>query len=146
MPSEVTIGQLAKEAKVNVQTVRYYERLKMLAPTTRLASGYRLYGPIEAQRLRFIKNAQSLGFSLQEIAELLNLRVSAEARCGDVQRKAEKKMGQVKAKIGDLQSLARTLRNLIDHCHAGQPTDCCPILKTLEEERRINHGNRQTKR
>ncbi|RJQ47320.1 MAG: heavy metal-responsive transcriptional regulator [Gaiellales bacterium] len=147
MATELTIGQLAKEAKVNVQTVRYYERLKLLSPTTRLPSGYRLYGPTEAQRLRFIKNAQSLGFALQEIAELLSLRISARARCGDVQRKTQAKLKQVKTKIRDLQTLARALHGLIRNCQAGQPTDHCPILQTLErKERRQGDETRNTTR
>lgn len=90
MASQLTIGQLAKSAGVHIQTVRYYERLHLLGPAARASSGYRLYGPEEERRLRFIKNAQALGFTLQEIAELLNLRVSSRARCGDVQRKAKK--------------------------------------------------------
>lgn len=145
MASGLTIGQLAKEGNVNVQTIRYYERLKLLTPTARMPSGYRLYGTTEMQRLRFIKNAQFLGFTLHEIAELLNLRVSAGARCSDVQRKAEKKTEQVEAKIRDLRALAKTLRNLIHHCQVGQPTDCCPILWSLEKERRITHGHRKAK-
>ena len=78
-----TIGQLAKVVDVNVQTVRYYERLRLLSPSARRPSGYRVYGEEEERRLRFIKNAQALGFTLHEIGELLDLRVSFE---GPVQR------------------------------------------------------------
>ena len=84
MAPERTIGQFVKVVTVNVQTVRYYERLHLLSPASRASSGYRLSGPEEERRLRFIKNAQALGFTLREIAELLNLRVSSRARCGDV--------------------------------------------------------------
>ena len=133
MSPAVTIGRLAKKVGVNIQTVRYYERLKLLAPTARRPSGYRLYGTAEVQRLRFIKNAQTLGFTLQEIVDLLNLRVSSAARCGDVQRRAQAKLAQVEAKVRDLEALARALQDLIRACHAGQPTDRCPILKCLEE-------------
>jgi MerR family mercuric resistance operon transcriptional regulator/MerR family gold-responsive transcriptional activator of gol and ges genes len=77
MASQLTIGQLAKSAGVHIQTVRYYERLHLLGPAARASSGYRLYGPEEVRRLRFIKNAKELGFTLREIAELLNLRVSS---------------------------------------------------------------------
>jgi MerR family copper efflux transcriptional regulator len=137
MASQLTIGQLAKSAGVHVQTVRYYERLHLLGPAARASSGYRLYGPEEERRLRFIKNAQALGFTLQEIAELLNLRVSSRARCGDVQRKAKEKLQSVEAKAQDLQALARALERLIRTCRAGQPTDHCPILKNLENERAL---------
>jgi len=142
-----TIGRLAKAVGVNIQTVRYYERLKLLSPSARRPSGYRLYGQEEERRLRFIKNAQALGFTLHEIEELLDLRVSSKARCGDVQRRAEAKLRHVEAKARDLQALARSLRNLIQTCRAGQPTDRCPILQSLEKtERRVNNDNRKTTR
>ncbi len=130
-----TIGQLAKAVGVNIQTVRYYERLKLLGPSTRRPSGYRVYGEDEERRLRFIKSAQALGFTLQEIAELLNLRGSTRARCGDVQRKAEDKLRCMEAKIQDLQALARALRSLIRTCRAGQPIEHCQILHHLEKDR-----------
>jgi len=132
MTSALTIGKLAKAVGVNIQTVRYYERRKLLSPMARRPSGYRLYGEDALRRLRFIKNAQTLGFTLHEIAELLNLRVSSVARCGDVQRKAQAKLGQVEAKVRDLRALAHALQALIETCRTGQPTDRCPILKSLE--------------
>jgi MerR family mercuric resistance operon transcriptional regulator/MerR family gold-responsive transcriptional activator of gol and ges genes len=134
MAAECTIGRLAKAVGVNIQTIRYYERLHLLGPATRTSSGYRLYGSEEEQRLRFIKNAQALGFTLREITELLNLRVSSRARCGDIHRKAEEKLQCVEAKIQDLQALAQALESLIRTCRAGQPTDRCPILKRLEKK------------
>lgn len=102
MASGLTIGQLAKMAGVHVQTVRYYERRNLLQPTDRKASGYRMYGDDALKRLRFIKNAQALGFTLREINDLLNLRVSSVARCGTIQVKAQAKLRQVKAKTRDL--------------------------------------------
>lgn len=149
-----TIGQLAKAVGVNVQTVRYYERRRLLGPSARRPSGYRIYGEDEERRLRFIKNAQTLGFTLHEIEELLDLQVSSKARCGDVQRKAEAKLKHVEAKVRDLQALARALRSLIRDCRAGQPTDRCPILQSLEKtdqtvtfiSRRVNNDSRKTTR
>ena len=136
MASELTIGKLAKQVGVNIQTVRYYERRRMLSPATRTSSGYRLYGEEALRRLRFIKNAQGLGLTLREIDDLLGLRVSSTARCGDVQRKAQAKLVQVEAKIRDLRALDRALQGLIHACQAGQPTDRCPILKSMEENAR----------
>lgn len=145
MAVRLTIGQLAKTVGANVQTVRYYERRTLLTPADRKPSGYRLYGNEAVRRLRFIRNAQSLGFTLREIAELLNLRVSSTARCGDVQQKAQAKLKQVEAKMRDLRSLASALRGLIEDCQAGQPTDRCPILQSLErKERKVSHDNRKT--
>ena len=134
MASRFIIGQLAKTTGVNIQTIRYYERLRLLEPCDRKPSGYRLYDGESLKRLRFIKNAQTLGFTLHEIAELLNLRVTSTARCGDVQRKAQAKLLQVVAKVRDLRTLARALKGLIRTCRAGQPTEQCPILTSLEKE------------
>jgi len=130
----LTIGQLAKMAGVHVQTVRYYERRDLLQPTARKASGYRMYGDDALKRLRFIKNAQALGFTLREVNELLNLRVSSAARCGTMRVKAQAKLRQVEAKTRNLLVLSRALKRLIRSCLAGQPTENCPILQTLDKE------------
>jgi MerR family mercuric resistance operon transcriptional regulator/MerR family gold-responsive transcriptional activator of gol and ges genes len=134
MAARVTIGRLAKRVGVNIQTVRYYERLKLLGASARRPSGYRLYGYEGERRLRFIKNAHALGFTLREIAELLALRLAPTARCGDVQEKAQAKLAQVRSKVRDLQALARGLTSLIRACRVGQPTGHCPILMSLDED------------
>lgn len=134
MAAQLTIGQLARIVGVNVQTVRYYERLNLLVPSARRPSGYRLYSHEEERRLRFIKNAQALGFTLREIAELLALRVASTACRGDMQKRAQAKLVQVVSKVDDLQALARALNSLIRACRVGQPTGHCPILMSLEEE------------
>ena len=146
MPTQLTIGQLAKDAGVHIETIRYYERRHILGPTSRLSSGYRLYNREAARRLHFIKNAQALGFTLHEIKELLNLRVSSKARCGDVQRRVETKLKHVEAKVRDLQSLAAALRRLIRLCRAGQPTQQCPLLTSLEHEDKASGRSRQRER
>ena len=142
----MTIGQLAKAVGVNLQTVRYYERRGLVVPMHRKESGYRIYGEEALQRLRFIRNAQQLGFTLKEIAELLSLRVSSTARCGTVQVKALTKLEQVQHKVRELQRLARALQELVQSCRVGETTDHCPILNSLEHERSASHGNRQTTR
>lgn len=146
MTLEVTIGRAAKAVGVNIETVRYYERLNLLKPTARRPSGYRLYGDEEIRRLRFIKNAQALGFTLREITDLLNLRVRSSAQCGAVQRKAHEKLVQVERKVRDLQALARSLRGLIRACENGQATDACPIVESLEKQRRKDNGTGKTTR
>lgn len=143
MVSSRTIGKLAKAAGVNIQTVRYYERRRLLSATARKPSGYRLYGEEALQRLRFIKNAQSLGFTLQEIAELLNLRVNTAARCADVKRKAQAKLAGIEEKVRALKALTHALRHLIEACQAGLPTDRCPVLIALQDERRATTQPRQ---
>ena len=143
MSTVITIGQLAKAVGVRIQTVRYYERRHLLLPTARKPSGFRLYTHREIRRLHFIKNAQALGFTLHEITELLNLRVNSRARCRDVKRTAQAKLDQVNRKTRDLGSLASALRGLIRACRAGQPTERCPILKTIEQSRRHASNVRQ---
>lgn len=129
-----TIGQAAKAVGVNVQTLRYYERQRLLAPAARTSSSYRMYDTDAIRRLRFIKNGQALGFTLQEIADLLSLRVHAKARCGDVQRRAEAKLRQVQEKILQLQALDQALQHLVHACRSQQPTNRCPILNALEHQ------------
>ncbi len=135
MSTVYTIGEVARAVGVNIQTIRYYERRRLLAPKTRKVSGYRLYDEESCKRLRFIKNAQELGFSLKEIAELLNLRVSSKARCGDIQNRAQKKLSDVQMKIDRLAAIENVLKSLIRTCHREKTTDHCPILKSLEEEK-----------
>ena len=131
MERGLTTGQLAKQVGVNVETLRYYERLHLLTPTTRTPSGYRVYGPTALRRLRFIKNAQALGFSLHEIEEFLPLRIQSPAVCVAVNRKT--KLAQVEKKIQDLQRLTQMLRTLLRSCDKGEVTDECPMLKSLED-------------
>lgn len=133
MTSILTIGKLAKAVGVNIQTIRYYERRKLLHTKAKNQSGYRLYDDEALRKLRFIKNAQILGFTLREIGELLKLRTTSVASCKNVQGKAQMKLGQIKEKVRKLQALARTLQGLIQTCRAGQPTDPCPVLKSLEK-------------
>jgi Hg(II)-responsive transcriptional regulator len=130
----LTIGQLAKTAGVNIQTVRYYERLRLLAAEERMPSGYRMYTQHSVRRLGFIKRAQRLGFTLKEIHELLNLRARTTARCADVRRSAHEKLQGVKSKVEDLNALARSLERLIKTCRSDQPTDRCSILKSMERD------------
>ena len=129
------IGELAKEAGVNLQPVYYYERRGILAASARLESGYRLYDSGALKKLRFIKSAQALGFSLAEISSLLKLRVGRTARCGSMLKKAEAKLREVDAKIESLDRLRRTLRTLISDCRRRNTTDACPILSSLEEKK-----------
>lgn len=127
-----TIGQLAKEAKVNIQTVRFYERQGILKPVLRSESGYRKYDADSLKRLHFILQAKELGFSLREIQDLLNLRVRSVQACDRVRAKAEQKLGDIKRKIVQLKNLEKTLKELIADCEQRQISDCCPILERME--------------
>jgi MerR family transcriptional regulator, copper efflux regulator len=129
------IGQLAKRGGVGIDTVRYYERNGLLTPQTRLASGYRRYGDIQLARLRFIRRAQGLGFTLKEIKQLLAL--SAQRDVGRVKRSAQAKLLDVKARIGALERVRDGLATLIEACPGHGRAADCPILRALtgEEEK-----------
>ncbi len=135
----LTIGQVATAADVNIQTIRYYERRGLFPTPRRTPAGYRLYADEAVARLRFIKHAQELGFSLQEIQELLGLRVRHGAACDAVERKTRKKIEVVQQRIRDLQRMKRTLERLAAACTDRQPTDDCPILEVLEDHDDVRH-------
>jgi len=130
----MTIGHLAREAGVNLETVRYYERRGLLPKPPRSASGYRLFPTDAARRLRFIRRAQELGFSLKEIRELLSLRVSRSTTSRDIRARAEAKIADIEAKIRSLESMKKTLRKLKGVCDGCAPLAKCPILESLDRE------------
>jgi DNA-binding transcriptional MerR regulator len=126
------IGQLAKRGGVGIDTVRYYERNGLLAPHTRLASGYRRYRDIELARLRFIRRAQTLGFTLKEIKQLLAL--SAQRDVGRVKRSAQAKLIDVESRIAALVRVRDGLLTLIEACPGRGRAADCPILRALTED------------
>lgn len=133
MKGYLTVGKIARQAGVNLQTVLYYERRRLLSPARRSDSGYRLYAPETVRVIRFIKNAQALGFTLDEIARLLRLRVSSRSRCEPVKRQAQSRLELVQGKITGLRAMERTLLRLLKTCAARGTTDSCPILESLEQ-------------
>lgn len=133
MAGELTIGKVAGQAGVNIQTVRYYERRGLLLPNGHRDSGYRLFGDDAVKKIRFIKNAQALGFSLNEIARLLRLRIGREVQCGKVKKQAEARLRIVREKITGLRAMERVLNRLVRTCAARGTTGQCPILESLEE-------------
>jgi MerR family transcriptional regulator, copper efflux regulator len=136
---DLSIGKLAKLAGVNIDTVRYYERNGLLAPSTRLASGYRRYGDLELARLRFIRRAQKLGFSLKEINSLLGL--SARRNVAQVKRAAQTKLADVDARIADLQRMRDGLSLLVEACPGHGQASECPILRALSIDDEDRHEN-----
>ena len=131
--SALTSGKLAKAAGINTETLRYYERRGLLPEPPRRDSGYRLYPPESVERLRFIKRAQSLGFTLEEIGRLLALRISHTATAKDVRDEAEEKIAQIEAKIAALTDMRTALTHLVEQCHGEGPTSDCPILDALTD-------------
>jgi len=130
----LTIGHLARESGINLETVRYYERRGLLSKPPRSASGYRLF-PIEAtRRLRFIQRAKELGFSLKEIGELLSLRVSSTTTSAGIRAKAKSKIADIRSKIRSLDSMEKALLKLTKSCTGCWPITECPILESLDRE------------
>jgi MerR family mercuric resistance operon transcriptional regulator len=130
----LTIGQLAKQANVNVETIRFYERKSLIPEPPRRESGYRQYPKSEIARIRFIKRAQVLGFTLKEICELLALRVDPDTDCADIKRQAEIKITQIQEKIAALEKMHTALTKLVVECISAGTTSECPILEYLEIE------------
>jgi Hg(II)-responsive transcriptional regulator len=128
----MTIGDLARRAGVNVQTVRYYERRGLLAEPSRTPAGYRTYAEDALERLRFIRRAQELGFTLAEIEELLVLRLDPHTTAATVKARAEGKLEDVERRIHDLERIKRALSHLVRRCHGGHgPVGDCPLLEAL---------------
>lgn len=129
----LTIGKVAARTKVTPDTLRYYERERLLSPSGKTGAGYRLYDAEAVRSIRFIRHAQECGFALAEIGELLRLRRASGAHCDDVRRRAQEKRLELGAKIRAMQVMCRTLDGLIAECGDGEQTvDHCPILTGLE--------------
>jgi len=126
------IGEAAEQAGVNVQTLRYYERRGLLPRAPRRSSGYREFPDDAVRIVRFIKRAQDLGFSLDEVEELLRLRRQSARNRGRIRGVAEEKIQQIDQKIAELERMKSALKTLVYSCHAGAALDC-PIIEALEK-------------
>src|SRR6266849_4421278 len=131
---KLTISRLAQLGGVNLDTNHYYERQGLLPAPPRTAAGYRVFPREAARRLRFIKRAQELGFSLSEISELLAIRVKPGAKQADVRVRAETKIADIEQKIRTLQAMKKSLRLLTERCESCGPLTECPILESLDRE------------
>ncbi len=129
MVSEWSIGRLAGEAGVNVETIRYYQRRGLLAEPAKPTNGHRRYAPELVKHLRFIKRAQGLGFTLDEIASLLRLD---EARaCADTRDMAARKLELIRCKLADLTAMRKALSTLMRECDSTGAAGVCPLIAAL---------------
>jgi MerR family copper efflux transcriptional regulator len=124
----LTIGKLAREAGVGIDTVRFYERAGLLPKAQRTASGYRLYEPGDADRLRFIRRAKALGFSLDEITELLQLN-SGKGTRASVRKLAQRRLDDLNQKLAEMPAIRDALAHLIKRCSGDGPVSGCPIIE-----------------
>ena len=129
---QMTIGQLAKQAHVNRETVRYYERRRLLQRPSRSLGGYRVFSDDAVKRMRFIRHAKMLGFSLEEVRELLALRINSTDTCDRVRERTLRKIADIERKIAALQRMRRVLGELVTSCSHHRKTDKCPVLDSLE--------------
>jgi Hg(II)-responsive transcriptional regulator len=130
----LTVGKLARAAHVGIETVRFYERRGLLEPPTRLPSGYRIYTETAVSRIEFIRKAQRLGFTLTEIAQLIELGSDKQASCGVVRTRALDKIAAVERKISDLLRMKEALVDLADSCDGNKPMKECALLECLGGE------------
>ena len=131
--STMTRGEVARRAGVGGETVRFYEREGLLDEPHRTRSGYRQYDAAALARLKFIRRAKELGFSLREIRDLLALRLDHGADCTDVQERAERRLAEVRARIRDLRRMEAQLKELTAACAANRRKMECPLLDTLDQ-------------
>lgn len=131
VPTPMTIGTLAERSSVAIETIRFYEREGLLPKPARSASGYRIYPQDAVERVRFIRRAKDLGFTLEEIGELLALKVSHGKSCQSVRDRALAKVTDIDRKMGELRRMRRALSTLIDRCSGDEGIDDCTILDEL---------------
>lgn len=132
MKEGLSSGQVARKAGVNIETLRYYERRRLLPLPPRTEGGYRVYPPEAVRQVRFIKRAQGLGFTLEEIQELLRLSQAGTGRCRDVRERVQQKIASIDEKVRQLQHMRAALTTLASTC-SGSMAPECPILDELEK-------------
>jgi Hg(II)-responsive transcriptional regulator len=136
MAMALRTGEVAEQAGVNVETLRYYERRGLLSEPERRPSGYREYPDETVQIVRFIKGAQELGFSLEEVQQLLRLRNARGRSCNSVREAAQEKQREIERKIEALKRMSRALARLVEACETRQDTRACPLLDALDRSDR----------
>lgn len=130
------IGDVARRSGISVEAIRYYERLGLIPEAPRTRSGYRRFDEDAIRRLRFVQRAQGLGFALEEIRQLLDLRLDSGATAGDVSERAHRKLTDIEGKIADLERMRDSLRQLTRACCGEGLMSECPILEALEVDGR----------
>jgi len=130
----IPIGELSRLTGVNIETIRYYEKIKMLRPPPRTEGGRRVYGSTETRVLAFIRRGRELGFGLEDIRALLALGAPGKASCGDVREIAAHHLDDIRSKIADLRKLERLLAKTIAQC-SGKSVPDCPVLEILDVKR-----------
>ena len=130
----MTIGHIAKQVGMSTDTIRLYERYRLIDEPQRMENGYRCYRQEDIQRLTFIKRAKAMGFTLKEVKELLTIQRTSEYTCKDIKIRAASKLARINHKIGELNRLANALATLIERCDEQRTNQPCPILSAFERD------------
>ncbi len=128
-----TISQLAQAAEIPTTTVRYYERIGLVEPEDRSAGNYRLYSDNSLRKVKFIRSAQSIGFTLDDVKALLATPDSTAACCREVQSLIEERLAEVGQRLKDLRHVQRVLKSSLEKCRETERADCCHVIETLRE-------------
>ncbi len=131
MPKKLTISNIAKEVGIGIETIRYYERIGLIKQPQKPASGYRVYDTAISQQLFFIKRAKELGFSLNEISDIM---IIGDNNCKETKEIALHKLQNIKSKIDDLESISKSLDALIKACNSNTKYDGCPIVSAISNK------------
>ena len=131
MSEQLTISQLAKTAEIPVTTIRYYERISLIQPEGRSAGNYRLYGDESLLKLKFIKSAQSIGFTLEDVKALLADETGEAPTCGNVQGLIKDRLDDVEKRLKDLRHVRQVLKSTLKKCLTQKRTDCCQLIENL---------------
>ena len=130
-PNRLTISQLAERAGIPTTTIRYYERIGLVEPEDRSAGNYRLYSRASLDKLKFIKAAQAIGFTLDDTRALLADESGSPPKCGDVQGLIEDRLADVEERLKDLRHVRKVLKSALEQCQQQRKTDCCHVVEGL---------------
>jgi len=131
MPRQFTISQLAKAAGIPVTTVRYYERIGLVEPEDRSHGNYRLYGNDSLNKLKFIRAAQAIGFTLEDVKSLLTDEDGDTPTCGSVQGLIEARLADIEERLKDMRHVRKVLKSALEQCHEQQKSECCQVVAGL---------------
>jgi len=146
MGGRFTISQLARAAGVPTTTIRYYERIGLMQPENRSAANYRLYSEESLRRLKFIRAAQAIGFTLDDVKALLSIPDSSAASCRQVQSLIEDRLAEVAQRLKDLRHVQQVLRSALERCRKTERADSCHVIETLRETSAAKKATRLARR
>jgi len=131
MPDEYTISQLAKAADIPTTTIRYYERIGLVEPENRSQGNYRLYSGESLNKLKFIRAAQAIGFTLEDVKSLLTDEDGVTPTCGSVQGLIEARLADIEERLKNLRHVRKVLKSALEQCHQQKKSDCCQVVTSM---------------